>query len=145
MKIVAATGLVLLTLISYRSVWTAAWVYEDAAAMNYSTRTLTYQTWRVVRSPLGSHLLSLSLFFLLSAAILVLAHRLGVRGSGIWVIAVLWLLHPINVESVAYAASRGELLAALFIVAACILATYDWWYTGVGIVACVIAAALSKE
>ena len=142
----AAAGLVALTLVSYRSVFTAAWVFEDTATMSYATRAATTQTWHIIRDPLGAHLLSLSLFLLLAALTLVLAQRLGVGVYGMWAIAVLILLHPINVESVAYAASRGELLAAIFIVGACIFATYGWWTAaGFGIVVCLSAAVISKE
>ena len=141
-----AVALIALVLLVYRPVWTAAWVFEDTETMNYTTRTVTTATWQVVRSPLGAHMLSLSLSFLLAALLLLFARRLGVRGIGLWLIAVIQLLHPINVESVAYAASRGELLAAIFILGACLLATREWrGHIVIGIILCLLGAMFSKE
>src|SRR3990167_11252894 len=82
-----AVALIALVLLVYRPVWTAAWVFEDTETMNYTTRTVTTATWQIVRSPLGAHMLSLSLSFLLAALLLLFARRLGVRGIGLWLIA----------------------------------------------------------
>ena len=108
---------------------------------------MTSWTWQYVNSPLASHGLNLGLHLLLAGAVLGLAYRIGLRGLGLWAVAVIWLLHPLNVETVAYAASRGELLAAIGVVGACVLACGAWWrwLTLAGIVSCLGLAVLSKE
>lgn len=149
---IAALGIVALTVWAYHSVWTAAFVFEDRFAASVgpfwsSYRPLTQWTWSVVGSPLGAHLLSLSLFLVYTALALRLVSRLGLAGYGWWFVAIVCLLHPLQTESVAYAASRAELLAAICVLGACVLATGAWWRgpTAAGIVFCLSAATFCKE
>ena len=126
-RVAAVCALIGLTLAVYAPVRDAGWVYEDRQTQIYQPRLLTTETWQLVATPSGAHLLNLSLHLVLAALVVTFARRLGVHGLGLWAAAILWLLHPLNVETVAYAASRGELLAALGLVWAAILATWRWW------------------
>lgn len=78
----------------------------------------------------SAHLVNLALF--LGAGLLVagLAARLGLPA---WLAAGIFLLHPINVEAVAYVSKRGELLAAIGILACLHLVLMRgraWWRAG---------------
>lgn len=126
-KVSVIVALLLVLVWCYRPVWTAGWVYEDFSTQHYINRPVTLWTWSYLNRPLAAHALNLALSLLVAGLLVWLASRLGIRGIGLWTVGAGWLLHPINVESVAYAASRGELLAAIGILTACLAASGRWW------------------
>lgn len=147
----AGIGLVLLTLWAYQSVWSAGWVYEDwlyvrATSGPIVTRPITSASWRLTTTPRQAHAVSLTLHLLAGALVTAFAWRLGLR-RGAAAAAVIWLLHPLLTETAAYAASRGELLALIGVLLACLSATAGWWrlWPALGIAAGLVLACLSKE
>lgn len=145
----AILALVGLTVWAYSSVWGASFVYEDQAwrhatvATVWARRALTTWSWTVVQGAVASHGLNLALHLLTACVFWRLAQRIGLTTRLAALVAALWVLHPLNVETVAYAASRAELLSTLAVVGACWLAARGdgWW----GVVLCGAAAVWVKE
>ena len=76
-------------------------------------RGLTHESWQWVRTPGASHALNLALHgltaFLVGLVLWQITQVSWIAGNG----AALVALHPLSVESVAYATSRAELIAAV--------------------------------
>lgn len=72
--------------------------------------------------PLPFHATNIVLSALLSAAVLLLASRLGLGLAGAGAAAALFAVHPTHVDAVASIVGRAELLAALGVVGALVLA-----------------------
>lgn len=119
----------------------AAFVYEDmkylegvpVAPLSASVlrgRGLSTDLWGVLRTPQGAHLLNI----LLHLAVVALSGCLLLRLTGsAWVglaVAALMAVHPLTVQGVAYASSRGELIAAVGVLVALLCASGAhpaWW------------------
>lgn len=74
--------------------------------------------WTVSPSPFGFHLANLLLHLLNGALLAAWARRalpLGARGA--WLLAALWLLHPVQTEAVTYIAGRSVALSTTFLLA----------------------------
>ncbi len=110
--------------------------------------------------PLGYHLVNILIHALNSTLVLVITYRLlnfsgvsatpAIRKLLAGFAAALFLLHPIQTESVSYIASRSETLCAFFILAAWALFVYRLpgavsWPVAAGILALFAAAAATKE
>lgn len=107
-------------------------------------RTLLFALeWRLSGgAPAGFHVVSLLLFLLVVRGVVALALRLpGVEMEGALAAGLLFGLHPVTVESVAWISSQGDLLAAAFILASLLLARRHPW---LALVAAALAL-LSKE
>lgn len=157
-------GLVLLvTVWAYRGVWNAQFVYEDENAVFanlavtgqqpvqlWRARALTAVSHRLVYKAFGAgprapHVVNLGLH--LCNGLLVYAVALTWVSPLAAILAMsVFLLHPIQVESVAYVASRSELLAATFALLALwgSLQATKWWQHGL-IVLSVVLAVWAKE
>jgi hypothetical protein len=90
----------------------------------------------------GFHLVSLALALLLVRATIALASRLpGVPLGGALAIGLLFGLHPLTVESVAWISSQGDLLCAIGVVLTLLLARERPWLA----VTAACLALLAKE
>lgn len=150
----AALGLVGLVLALYavHILW-AGWVYEDVQwtwamtapiALGHP-RSLSNASWRLTATPQSAHLFSVGLHLLVVALVAGLAHRLRYSRDGVTVVALLMAVHPLTVQAVAYAAARGDLLAAVGVVIA-VLAVVEWrWWSVIGLVVGAGVGWLSKE
>ncbi len=69
-------------------------------------------------SPLPFRIASLTVFALSGVALLVLASRLGLSMLGATIAALVFVVHPVQVESVAWISGFKDLLAAFFVLAA---------------------------
>ena len=136
------------------------WVYEDAAwrpllsaSMSTwwrprgGTRLLWWVQGQLTREPWLVHGVSLAMHVVVAWLTVLLMRRLGLSRSAQAVAAVIVTLHPLSVETVAYAAQQSELVAAIGVLTACVLATYRWWRpsVAVGIVAALWLGVLGKE
>lgn len=148
-------ALVLLATVAvYAPLRSAQWVYEDRPTVTFADPWqgtvgelaravhwpkvwdpeigLTDATFRMEQrlgytGHLSAVVINLSLFLVCGLLIARLASRLGLPG---WLAAGLFLLHPMQVEAVAYVSKRGELLAALGLLGACLAALSHgsrWW------------------
>jgi tetratricopeptide (TPR) repeat protein len=139
---VRGTLLVVLAVIAYVPALRAGFVWDDVQtyvvenpliqradglARIWTTRQatdfypLTFTTWWVEwhlwgAHPAGYHLVNILLH---AASALLLWRVLGrLRLPGAWVAALVWTLHPVNVESVAWISQRKNTLSGLFYFAA---------------------------
>lgn len=132
MKALLPLLLIVLALWAYSSHRTAGFVYEDRRWVevpidSYGPRALTRLTWQLTTTPFSAHAISLGLHALVSLLLGALAWSLGLSLIASWGVAGLFLLHPLTLEAVAYAASRTELIAAVGILGACLAATRQMW------------------
>ncbi len=129
--------LVTATLIAYTPVWHAGFIWDDAdhltdnplmtaphglrmiwssvATSRYYPLTLTtfwveHRLWGF--NPLPYHLVNIALHALSGVLIFLVLLRLRVTGA--WLAAMLWVLHPVNVESVAWVAELKNTQSAVF-------------------------------
>jgi len=104
-------------------------------------------------NPVGYHLVNILLHALVSIAVYSLVRRLGGREGLALVSGLLFAVHPLNSEAVAWATGRAELMSALFVLLAVHtdIRSYgdDGWSraatAGASVVACFVCGLLSKE
>ena len=110
------------------------------------TEPFTYHVWNVL-----VHLLNSLLVFLIARKILEAARVEGRPREGLAAFAgAVFLLHPVQTESVAYVASRSENLSALFYYAAVAVFLYRrrpaiGWLTSLAVIVLYGAAVTTKE
>jgi tetratricopeptide (TPR) repeat protein len=96
----------------------------------------------------GFHLTNLVLYGLLCAAAGTLVLRWTGRLELAWTAGLLWALHPLHAESVAWLSERKGLLAALGVLAAGLLfhrfVRRPSWGRGLAVAACAVLAVWSK-
>ncbi len=108
--------LLVVTLVIYLpALWRNGFVYEDSHALSFMAVIRQY------------HLFSLALHLTAGLLVYRLAELSGIRNA--WVVAAVVLWHPIQVETVAYAASWRHLAVACEVLAACLVAVQPtrWW------------------
>ena len=75
-----------------------------------------YQLWGP--KPTGFHITNLLLHILCALVIYIILMRIGIRPPPAFLIALLWAVHPLQVESVAWISERKNVLSGLFFFAA---------------------------
>jgi Flp pilus assembly protein TadD len=124
-------------------------IWSSLAASRYYPLTLTSfwvqrRLWGL--NPLPYHVVNIALHGANAALVFVLLRRLGV--SGAWVAAVLWALHPVCVESVAWVTELKNTQSALlfFLALLCYLRFEEqpgWGRYALALI-CAVGAMLSK-
>lgn len=136
-------------------IWTSPLVYEDARLVDgsqrgfawsgvFQPRGLTRESWTLVQSPRASHALNLGLHLLVVGLVWLLFWRLTAKRFIAWAVALIVAFHPVTGESVAYAASRAELIAAIGALLALISVSGHGW-RWLGIVPALSLAVMGKE
>ncbi len=166
-----ALVLVIITFVAYQPVWHAGFIWDDddhltanpamtaphglemiwssLAVSRYYPLTLT--TFWIQRrfwdlNPLPYHLVNVLVHTINGLLLFLVLRRLKIPGA--WVAAMLWTLHPVNVESVAWITELKNTQSALFFFLSvlCFLRSEasrkQGWYALA--VACGLAAMLSK-
>lgn len=101
--------------------------------------------WTNPPDPAAFHAVDLGLHALVSLLVLGLALRLGLSTAGATLAGLLFALHPVHAEAVAWVSGRAEVLAAAFVLTGWI--AHRGRGTGSALLAgaCVLLAGLSKE
>jgi protein O-mannosyl-transferase len=126
-----------------RAIWTT-FVLPVYYPLTFTAFWLIYQL--AGPNPLPYHMVTLALHAVNAVLLLLLLQRLNVRGA--WLVAALWAVHPVNVESVAWATELKNTLSGVGFFASllCFLRykrELTWkWHTGA--VLWFAAALLSK-
>lgn len=119
---------VLLGLLAYLPLWSAGWVMEDITWVTghvppFSPRSLTAWTWGWTQTPLAAHLTSGVLHGVVAFLVGLYAYRLSLSLFVAWAAGAFFVVHPLTVETVMYASSRSEQIAAIGVLGACLAAT----------------------
>ncbi len=136
----------------YQPVMSGAMVYEDARwqdACHTSShwtalpRSLTRWTWCAQdgQSAFAFHAVNLILHLTVGVLLYGLLSALS-SSFAAGLVTALWLVHPLNVESVGYLSGRAELIAAIGVLTALLTARANRWYLA-GV--CVAVGVLGKE
>lgn len=137
MKLLIGMLLAALIVWVYAPALAGGFVYEDYKAhdacdgMRMVGRFVTVGSW-CWQVDLGHaartfHLVSLGLHLVVTALVGALAWTVTRSDGAAFIAAAFFGLNAVHVESVAYLTSRGELLAALGVVGACLAAWHRWW------------------
>jgi hypothetical protein len=163
MRIVALALLLLIAGLAYAPVRSASFVYEDANAIwqhpgvtGHAPIDVTRARWlsalshRVVFTAFGpgprpTHLANLAIHLVNGGLVYAIA-ALWVAPAGALLAAAVFLLHPLQTEAIAYAASRSELLSTCCALVAFLIAWHArrWWHV-VALWTVVLAALCAKE
>ena len=95
--------------------------------------------------PLAFHGLSLALHAGNAILAYLLCQRLGLKPFSCLVLSLLWALHPLRVESVAWASSLKDLLSSAFVLASLILVLGQNKYYQYFALLCFVASLLCKQ
>jgi tetratricopeptide (TPR) repeat protein len=79
----------------------------------YSSFWIEWQLWG--NNPLGYHIVNVLIHSANAIVLALILKRLGLRGA--WVAALIFALHPVHVESVAWISERKNVLSGLFFLA----------------------------
>ena len=135
-----ALALMLITFVAYTPVWHAGFIWDDDShilqnpgitapdglraiwssfvlpvyyPLTFTVFRLIHQLWDA--NPLPYHAVTLALHAVNAVLLLFALRRLNVRAA--WVVAALWAVHPVNVESVAWCTElKNTLSGAWFLV-----------------------------
>ena len=127
-----------------RAIWTS-FVLPVYYPITFTVFWLIYQL--AGANPLPYHVATLVLHAVNAVLLLFILRRLKVRGA--WLVAALWAVHPVNVESVAWATELKNTLSGVWFFASllCFLRyereLHQKWFAGA--LLCFAAALLSKS
>src|SRR6266436_6855467 len=127
-----------------RAIWTS-FVLPVYYPLAFTAFWLIYQL--AGPNPLPYHVVTLALHAVNAVLLLFILWRLKVRWA--WVVAALWAIHPVNVESVAWATElKNTLSGAWFFASLLCFLRYEQelkWKWLAGALLCFAAALLSKS
>lgn len=97
-----------------KQIWLSLETVPPYYPLAHTALWVEYQLWQL--APFGYHLVNVLLHALNALLIWRILRRLGMRGA--WVVAALFALHPVHVETVAWITEQKTLLSAAFYLAA---------------------------
>lgn len=135
--LVLGASLVALAVVAYAPLVGAGFVYEDlrwwhsATPMLFQPRGLMHASWwtqaQWTPAPWAFHFLDLTLHAIAAGLLGMLVHRLGASRGIAWPVAATFFVHPSTTEAAVYLSARPELIAAIGILSACVIAAGAWW------------------
>ena len=93
-------------------------------------------------NPFGFHLFNIIVHIVNGLLLFGLLQKLGLRDKAAWVIALLFLIHPVQTEAVSCISGISNLWMALWVLLALHAYLSKWFLVGLG---CFVVAFLSKE
>lgn len=131
----------------------ATFVYEDAKSqmtattMTLGPRILTRWTWAMWPEAPTAQIVNLVLHAVTTVLLFWLMRRLDVHPFAQVAVPLLWWLHPLATEAVAYATGRADILALIGILIMCLCAASPTWYRplNVGGMACGLLVGLAGK
>ncbi len=131
----------------WQDVYSAGQPQPDAILQ---TRALARWSWwlqaRIAPSPLAFHAVNLALHLVASALVGALAWRLGCSAVASWMAAAVFLVNVTQVEAVAYASGRADILAAIGVLTAAVCLAGRWSLGAIaGALAAVAVGLAGKE
>jgi len=96
--------------------------FDDANYIPLKVFSLALDQWLWGPTPVGYHATNLALHIACALAIYVLVIRLGETAGVAAIVALLWAVHPVQVESVAWISERKNVLSTLFFLLALLTA-----------------------
>lgn len=138
--VAVSSGFIVAALYLPHVLW-GEWVYEDVAWLQGIQlvpagwwmqprglfRALWVAEWQVSPTPQLFHAVSVGLHVAMAALTGIFVKRMGVSDAGALLAVMVVLSAAVGVEAVAYAAQQNELLAAVAVLVACIVAAGRWW------------------
>jgi tetratricopeptide (TPR) repeat protein len=100
-----------------RQIWLEPGATPQYYPLTHTTFWVEYRLWGT--RPFGYHLDNILLHALNALLVVALLRRLGVRGG--WLAGLLFALHPVHVESVAWISERKNVLSGAFYLAAALV------------------------
>ncbi len=160
MRFLALMAILALWGYEYSGIWTAQFVFEDPTwteacapspnpkpmpkSLRNVPRSLAQASWcwQLSQPPWAVHLVNVLLHGVVALAFGVLVYRVTGSETVGWSLGALFLLHPVAVETAGYGAGRGELIAGLGVVLACLSAVCGQWF---GVLLGIGLGVLGKE
>lgn len=105
----------------FTSVWHAWTSYDPELYVPLTTMSYLFDRVLWGFSPMGFHATNLALHLLNVCLVYILLLRLPLQRSIATVAALLWAIHPLQVESIAWVSARKDLLAGAFALGSCLL------------------------
>jgi len=112
--VTAVAGNPLLRSLAPANLWAIATSFDDANYIPLKVLSLAVDQWLWGTAPTGYHSTNLALHIACALAIYALVIRLGETEGTAAVVALLWAVHPVQVESVAWISERKNVLSTFF-------------------------------
>lgn len=127
------------------SYWPGAGARGLYRPLSLATYAIDWELWD--GDPFGFHLVNVLLHAAVSALVLLLLLGIGAALPAAWAGALVFAVHPVHVEAVANVVGRAEVLASLFLLAACVvyLKGRGGWRTAGPVALLYLLSLLSKE
>jgi len=98
-------------------IWTDYRATPDPYPLVFTSFWAEYRIWKFW--PVGFHAVNIAWHAGAAVLLWLLLRRLGLAGA--WVIAAIWALHPVQVETVAWVAERKNVMSACFLFASLLM------------------------
>ncbi len=100
-----------LNLENLKKVWTSSYM-GMYAPVKMMVHMAEFSVWKI--NPFGYHLTNIVLHLINICLVFFLIRRMTGYSLAAWLAALLFAIHPMNVETVSWISTRGELMYALF-------------------------------
>ena len=93
-----------------KDIWTKPGAVPQYYPAVHTTFWLEYHFWKL--NPLGYHLVNITIHIASAILVALVLHKIAIPGA--WLAALIFAIHPVHVESVAWITERKNVLSAFF-------------------------------